>query len=186
MSEEAQAGAEPEAPAEASDPDAAALRAALGEGVRAVRRHRGQLAVEIAPPALLEAARLLRDSLGYAQLSFVAGVDCLDLSVPHRFKAVYGLLNLERGARIRLEAPCEDDLDPRLPSVSGVWEAAARHECEAFDMVGIVFEGHPGLERILTPEGFEGHPHRKDFDIGREPVEFTFRETPAGKPEAKE
>ena len=57
-------------------------------------------------------------------------------------------------------------------------------ESEAYDLVGIVFEGNENLERILTPEGFEGFPHRKDFDISAEPVAFSFRDTPEGKPEA--
>ncbi|MEK6709003.1 MAG: NADH-quinone oxidoreductase subunit C [Nitrospinota bacterium] len=173
------------APPEEADPDVQALRARFGAAVRAARAHRGQIAVEIAPSALLDAARFLRDQRGFRLLSYVAGVDCLELPAPHRFKAVYSLLDLGRAKRLRLEVPCEDDLEPRLPSVASVWPAAACHESEAFDLVGIVFEGHPGLERILTPEGFEGHPHRKDFDVSAEAVEFTFRPTPQGKPGAR-
>jgi NADH-quinone oxidoreductase subunit C len=174
-----------ESPGE-SDEDLLALRDRIGGGVRAARLHRGQLSVEIAPASLEEAAMFLRDERGFAMLSFVAGVDCLELPVPYRFKATYSLLDPARARRIRLEAPCEDDLEPRLPSVSGVWPGAAPHESEAYDLLGIVFDGNEQLERILTPEGFVGYPHRKDFDISSEPVAFSFRDTPAGKPEAKE
>lgn len=172
-------------PPEEADADVRALRARFGGAVLAARAHRGQIAVELAAPALLEAARFLRDERGFKLLSYVAGVDCLELPSPHRFKASYALLDLGRAKRLRLEVPCGDDLEPRLPSVASVWPAAACHESEAYDLVGIVFEGHPNLERILTPEGFEGHPHRKDFDVSAEAVEFTFRPTPEGKPEAK-
>ena len=133
---------------------------------------------------LVEAARFLRDERGFSMLSFLAGVDCLELPVPYRFKVTYALLDLDRAKRLRLEVACEDDLEPRLPSVCGVWPGAAPHESEAYDLVGIVFEGNENLERILTPEGFEGFPHRKDFDISAEPVAFSFRDTPEGKPEA--
>ncbi|MDA0999431.1 MAG: NADH-quinone oxidoreductase subunit C [bacterium] len=171
---------------DAADPDAEALRAKLGEGFVSVRAHRGQVTAEVSPSALREAARLLLEVRGFSLLSHVSGVDCLELPAPRRFKVVYDLLDLGRAKRFRLEVFCEDDLAPAVPSVGDIWPAALAHECEAYDMVGIRFEGHPALERILTPEGFEGYPHRKDFDIGREPVEFTFRETPLGKPAAKD
>jgi NADH:ubiquinone oxidoreductase subunit C len=177
--------AEEEKPEE-RDEDVRALRAKLGAGVLTARLHRGQLAVEIAPASLAEAASFLRDTRGFGMLSFLAGVDCLELPASHRFKVTYSLLDLDRAKRIRIEVPCEDDLAPSLPSVAGVWPAAVPHECEAYDLVGIVFEGNENPERILTPEGFEGHPHRKDFDISSEPVAFSFRSTPEGKPEAAE
>lgn len=185
MTEEEREAPQAGPPGEA-DPDVRALRARFGGAVLGARCHRGQVAVELSPSALVEAARFLCDERGFRLLSFVAGVDCLELAVPYRFKATYSLLDLDRAKRLRLEVPCEDDLEPHLPSVCAVWPGAGPHECEAYDMVGIVFDGHPGLERILTPEDFEGYPHRKDFDVSAEPVEFTFRETPEGKPEAKE
>lgn len=168
------------------DEDIQSLRRRFGSHVENVRLYRGQLSVTISPEVLLDAARFLRDSLGFSQLSFLAGVDCLHLPVPYRFKVTYSLLDLERAKRLRLEVPCSDDLEPCLPSVREIWPGADKHECEAFDMVGIVFEGNTELERILTPESFEGHPHRKDFDISAEPVEFSFRDTPDGKPAATE
>ena len=168
------------------DDDIRALRERFGDGVLGAAMHRGQLSAEIAPSALAGAAVFLRDARGFKLLTFIAGVDWLELPTPFRFKAVYGLLDLGRAKRLRLEVPCEDDIEPRLPSVCGVWPTASSHESEAYDMVGIVFGGNDNMERILTPEGFEGHPHRKDFDINSEPVAFSFRGTPEGKPEAAE
>lgn len=176
-------GKEEERPEE-MDEDVRALRGLLGDGILGVRLHRGQISVEIAPSALVRAAEFLCDSRGFRLLSFLAGVDCLELPVPYRFKVTYSLLDMERAKRLRLEVPCGDDLEPRVPTVSGVWPGASPHESEAYDLVGIVFEGNENLERILTPDGFEGHPHRKDFDISAEPVAFSFRGTPEGKPEA--
>ncbi len=186
MSEEVPKQAEAEKPIEERDPDVVLLRAKIGKGFLSARAHRGQVSAMVAPDALLEAARFLRDERGYALLSFVCGVDCLELSTPWRFKVVYSLLNPEKVRRLRIETPCADDLEPRVPSVCAIWPGARLHESEAYDLVGIEFEGHPGLERLLTPDGFEGYPHRRDFDISSEPVAFTFRDTPAGKPRAQE
>ncbi len=186
MAEERREGAGAREPVEKKDPDLVLLRAKIGRGFLGARAHRGQMSAQVAPDALPEAARFLRDERGFRLLSFVCGVDCLELPVPYRFKVTYALLNPERARRLRVEVPCADDLEPAVPSVCGIWPGARLHESEAYDLLGIAFEGHPGLERILTPEGFEGHPHRKDFDIAAEPVAFTFRDTPAGKPRAVE
>ena len=175
-----------EEPPEDIDEDVQALRSRYSAHIDEVRLYRGQLSVTLSPEVLLDAARLLRDTRGFRQLSFIAGVDCLELPVSYRFTAPYSLLDLERAKRLRLEVPCADSLEPRLPSVSEIWPGAEKHECEAFDMLGIVFDGNPDLVRILTPEDFEGYPHRKDFDVSAEPVAFSFRETPEGKPEAME
>ena len=145
-----------------------------------------QITVQISPSELLSVSNFLLKERNFKQLSFLAGVDCLELNLEYRFKVVYSLLDFERSKRIRLEVICEYDLMPSLPSVCSVWTGANYHESEAFDLVGIQFEGHPNLERIFTPEGFEGFPHRKDFDVSSETVEFSFRPTPDGKPSAKE
>ena len=82
-----------------------------------------------------------------------------------RFAAVYHLLSVSSNRRLRLRAYCNDDNMPRLPSVTGVWPAANWFEREAFDLFGIVFDGHPDLRRLLTDYGFVGHPFRKDFPL---------------------
>ena len=94
-------------------------------------------------------------------------------SQPRRFAAVIHLLSLEHNHRLRLRVFCEDDSLPMVPSVTGIWPGVNWFEREAFDLYGIVFEGHPDLRRILTDYGFVGHPFRKDFPlIGNVEVRF--------------
>ena len=82
-----------------------------------------------------------------------------------RFAAVVQLLSIRNNQRLRLRGFCEDDALPIMPSLTGLWAAANWFEREAFDLYGIVFEGHPDLRRILTDYGFVGHPFRKDFPL---------------------
>jgi NADH-quinone oxidoreductase subunit C len=85
--------------------------------------------------------------------------------IPHRFAVVAHLLSISHNQRVRLRAHCADDDLPGVPSLIGVWPSADWFEREAFDLYGIVFEGHPDLRRILTDYGFVGHPFRKDFPL---------------------
>ncbi len=82
-----------------------------------------------------------------------------------RFAVAYQLLSITHNWRLRLKAFCADDAFPMMPSVVGVWNSANWYEREAFDLYGIVFDGHPDLRRILTDYGFIGHPFRKDFPL---------------------
>jgi len=82
-----------------------------------------------------------------------------------RFAAVYHLLSIKHNRRLRLKAYAPDDDLPVVPSVIGVWNSANWYEREAFDLYGILFEGHPDLRRLLTDYGFIGHPFRKDFPL---------------------
>lgn len=82
-----------------------------------------------------------------------------------RFAVVVHLLSVALNQRLRVKVFCEDDAFPVLPSVTGIWSAANWFEREAFDLYGIVFEGHDDLRRILTDYGFVGHPFRKDFPL---------------------
>jgi NADH-quinone oxidoreductase subunit C len=92
-----------------------------------------------------------------------------------RFSVSYHLLALQRGApRVRLQV-WVDDGEP-VPSVVGIWPTADWHEREAWDLFGIRFDGHPNLERILMDDDWEGHPLRKDYPIGGEPVRFSGEE----------
>jgi NADH-quinone oxidoreductase subunit C len=84
---------------------------------------------------------------------------------PRRFAVVVQLLSLRHNRRLRLRGYCADDALPLMPSLTGVWPVANWYEREAFDLYGIVFEGHPDLRRILTDYGFVGHPFRKDFPL---------------------
>jgi NADH-quinone oxidoreductase subunit C len=82
-----------------------------------------------------------------------------------RFAAVAHLLSVSHNARVRLRCHAQDDALPVVPSLTGIWPGANWFEREAFDLFGIVFEGHPDLRRILTDYGFVGHPFRKDFPL---------------------
>ena len=88
-----------------------------------------------------------------------------NVNMPRRFAAVIHLLSVENNQRLRLRVFCEDDTLPVVPSVTGVWAGSNWFEREAFDLYGIIFEGHPDLRRILTDYGFVGHPFRKDFPL---------------------
>jgi len=88
-----------------------------------------------------------------------------DAGMPRRFAAVVHLLSLAHNRRLRLRVFCEDDALPLVPSLTGLWPVANWFEREAFDLYGILFEGHPDLRRILTDYGFVGHPFRKDFPL---------------------
>jgi NADH-quinone oxidoreductase subunit C len=85
--------------------------------------------------------------------------------IPHRFAVVVHLLSIAHNRRVRMRAHCGDDDLPIVPSLIGTWPSADWFEREAFDLYGIVFEGHPDLRRILTDYGFVGHPFRKDFPL---------------------
>jgi NADH-quinone oxidoreductase subunit C len=84
---------------------------------------------------------------------------------PHRFAVVIHLLSIEHNRRLCLRLFCADDSMPMLPSLTPVWPGVNWFEREAFDMYGIIFDGHPDLRRILTDYGFVGHPFRKDFPL---------------------
>lgn len=98
-------------------------------------------------------------------LTGIYGVDEITTNTGRRFAAVYHLLSLQHNMRLRVKCFCEDDNFPVVPSVIGIWAGVNWFEREAFDLFGIVFEGHPDLRRILTDYGFVGHPFRKDFPL---------------------
>ncbi|MFN2489127.1 MAG: NADH-quinone oxidoreductase subunit C [Actinomycetota bacterium] len=104
-------------------------------------------------------------------LADLCGLDRLSLGGDHRFVVVVQLLQRERRARKTVHVAAAGD-PPAVPSIVEVWPSAANMEREAFDMFGIRFEGHPNLSRILMPDEWEGHPLRKDYGVGKVPVEF--------------
>ncbi len=149
----------------------AALKGALGERLQAFKRDRGELTVTVRAADLLDVARTLRDdeALKFEQLMDLAGVDYSTYKDQPwegpRFCVVSHLLSLTHNWRVRLKVFAPDDDLPLVPSLTGVWASANWFEREAFDLFGIVFEGHDDLRRILTDYGFIGHPMRKDFPV---------------------
>ncbi len=118
--------------------------------------------IKIAPGRMMEVSLFLRDepSTQFDYLMCLSGVDYNDGSLG----AVYHLSSVVHKHKIVLKANCSKD-DPHIQSVSSVWGTANWHEREAFDMFGIIFDGHPDLRRILLPDDWEGHPLRKDYKV---------------------
>ena len=149
----------------------AALQAALGDSIQALVRARGELTLTVAADRYLAVAKTLRDdtTLGFEQLVDLCGVDYSDYrNEPwdgRRYAVVSHLLSLRHNWRVRLKVFCPDDELPAIASLNEVWNSANWFEREAFDLFGIIFEGHVDLRRILTDYGFIGHPMRKDFPV---------------------
>lgn len=131
----------------------------------------GELTLELRQADYLDAMCLLRDApeLRFEQMIDLCGVDYATYGDGRwegsRFAAVVHLLSVSLNQRVRVRVFCDDDDFPVLPSVIGLWAGVNWFEREAFDLYGIVFEGHPDLRRLLTDYGFIGHPFRKDFPM---------------------
>jgi len=165
----------------------------------------GETTLVVDPARLVEACAYLRDEHGFAFLSDISAADYLgwgahgvaghigdssgrDLNTPaaqgfarlpepkpKRFSMSYHLLALRAGApRVRVQVWLDDGEE--VPSVVPVWPTADWHEREAFDLMGIRADGHPNLRRILMEDDWEGHPLRKDYPLGGEPVRFSGEE----------
>jgi NADH-quinone oxidoreductase subunit C len=133
---------------------------------------REQAAVLVAPESVPATLAQLRDK-GYRFLASVHGVDYFPEEP--RFGVHYELLDMATVDRITVRTRVPLDA-PSVPSVTPEWPTADHQEREVFDMFGVVFEGHPDMRRILMPEDYEGHPQRRDFPIGGEPILFTHNE----------
>ncbi|MCA1926547.1 MAG: NADH-quinone oxidoreductase subunit C [Thiobacillus sp.] len=147
------------------------LQSVLGERAEAVGVRLGEVTVEVRAGRYVESMRLLREHADcrFEQLIDLCGVDYSgfgnDVREGPRFAVVVHLLSLLHNQRLRVRTYCPDDALPVVASIVDVWPAANWFEREAFDLYGIVFEGHPDLRRILTDYGFIGHPFRKDFPL---------------------
>lgn len=159
-----------------------ALQDQFGEAVSALEPFRGQLTFVVAAENLLAVAQYLRDtpSLAFKQLSDISGIDYYPQTEPGRFALNYQLLSHSRAQRIRLKVYWNEE-DAPVPSVTGLWPSANWEEREAYDMFGILFDGHPDLRRILMPDDWQGYPQRKDYPLGYETVQFSFNFDEVGK-----
>jgi NADH-quinone oxidoreductase subunit C len=144
---------------------------ALGARVQSISLALNELTVVLRADTYLESALILRDNpaLGFEQLIDLCGIDYQDYldgtySGP-RFAVVTHLLSVKHNLRLRLRVFAPDDSYPLVSSLTSVWASANWFEREAFDLFGILFDGHADLRRILTDYGFIGHPFRKDFPI---------------------
>jgi NADH-quinone oxidoreductase subunit C len=141
----------------------------LGEATIATVYFREQATIVVEPAEIRAVLGKLRTH-GYGFLASVHGVD--HYPEEPRLGVVYELLDMSRVDRVtvKVRVPLEA---PRVESVTADWPTANHQEREVYDMFGVVFEGHPDLRRILMPEDYEGHPQRRDFPVGGEPVIFT-------------
>ena len=147
------------------------VASALGELVQHIDVARGEVTVTVSAGEYHQAMRVLRDAAGcrFEQLIDLCGVDYSTYGDGRwegpRFAVVVHLLSVSLNQRLRVRVFCTDDEFPVIRSVTDLWSGADWFEREAFDLYGIVFEGHADLRRILTDYGFIGHPFRKDFPL---------------------
>jgi NADH-quinone oxidoreductase subunit C len=132
--------------------------------------HHGQDVVRVPREGLVAAAEAAREA-GFTMFIDLCAVDYLRRE-EGRFEVVVNLVDTEEGRRVRLLTGVPGD-DPTAPSLTGVFPGANFYEREAYDLFGIVFEGHPDLTRLLLPDDWEGHPLRKDAPVGSVPVQFS-------------
>ena len=144
------------------DPLVAAAVARAGDAITDAKEFAGEITLSVATDRIRDVAAAFKDD-GFNYLVDLTGVDYS--KYPNwkgaRYGVAYMLYSFRKNARIRLKV----FTDAAVPSVTSVWKTANWHERETFDMMGIFFEGHPNLERILMWEGFNGHPLRKDFPV---------------------
>lgn len=143
------------------------LKEKFGEKVLGTHEQHGDETAVIKPGALLEIARFLKDDPDFEMnfLMDLTAVDGLKLNWNPRFQAVYHFFSLKHGHRLRLKVPCADG--GSVPSLTLLWPVANWFERECWDLLGIKFDGHPNLTRIMMYEGFVGHPLRKDYPINK-------------------
>ncbi|AYQ28993.1 MULTISPECIES: NADH-quinone oxidoreductase subunit C [unclassified Polaromonas] len=145
------------------------IRAVLGDKVKSLNTALGEITLTVTAADYLVAAAQLRDAPGcrFEQLIDLCGVDYSEYKDGQygglRYCVVSHLLSVSLNQRVRLKVFCPDDDFPVVDSLNDIWNSANWFEREAFDLYGIIFEGHNDLRRILTDYGFIGHPFRKDF-----------------------
>ena len=147
----------------------ATLQSILGNRLKSIALVRGEITIVVPAAEYIASALLLRD---HADLKFEQLIDLCGVDYSHykdrpwdglRYCVVSHLLSVQKNWRVRLKVFCPDDDVPEVRSVTEVWSSANWFEREAFDLFGIIFDGHLDLRRILTDYGFIGHPFRKDF-----------------------
>ena len=133
-----------------------------GDAVVTGKLERDELTLEIAPAKIASVCGFLKYDQQFIRLSSVTAVDRYPAAP--RFEVVYHLHSIERNERLRLKCRLEGD-EPEIESVTSVWRSANWYEREVFDLFGIRFRNHPDLRRIMMPDGWEGHPLRKDYPV---------------------
>ncbi len=161
-------------------PDATGLELLAGEirdaqegAVLDTVHHHGQAVIVVEPGTIREVLELLR-ARGFRHLMSVHGVDYYPEEP--RLGVIYEMLDMEALDRVRVKLRVPTDA-PHVDSVTPAWPTANHQEREVYDLFGVEFTDHPDLRRILMPEDYEGHPQRRDFPIGGEPILFTYNDS---------
>jgi|SRR5664279_4276733 len=151
------------------------LKLALGDKLSKLSTYVGEITIECKASDLIEVCTALRNhkEFKFEQLMDLCGVDYAQYGQEAdevswqglRFATVYHLLSISLNQRVRLKVFADDNEFPVLSTLTEVWPSANWYEREAFDLFGIMYEGHPDLRRLLTDYGFVGHPFRKDFPM---------------------
>ncbi len=167
-----------------------AVKKAYPQAVEDVVQYAGETTLVLNPDYLPAVARFMRDASGlvYNFLSDISAVDYYpDYNRPGRFGVSYHLLSMLYKRRLRLKVYLPED-EPAVETVTTVWPGANWPEREIMDMMGVDFKGHPDKRRILMPEDWNGHPHRRDYPLGYETPMFSFNveEIMKHKPKSRE
>ncbi len=141
-------------------------QARFGEAVLAIRNECGTEVIDARPGIVRELLAFLRDDaeLAFVMLLDITATDGLALNWPERFHVAYHLYSLARNERVKVVVAVSEE-NPVVPSLFGIWKCADWLERETWDQYGVVFDGHPNLERLLNHKDFVGHPLRRDYDI---------------------
>jgi len=150
------------------------LQEQFGDGITGHSKFAGQLSIYITGDIIFELARFMKeeDQIDFDLLSDICGVDWIDCP-EQRFELVYNFYSIDENVRILIRTTVPDSETPSIRSIQPIYPGADWMEREVYDMLGIEFEGHPDLQRIITPEGLEGWPHRKDFPLTYEAPQFS-------------
>jgi NADH-quinone oxidoreductase subunit C len=148
--------------------DLTALREALGAGILSEKEFRGENTLNVSLEALPKALALCKEKLSYEMLLDISSLD--HFGDDPRFEVVYELASLDDKRHLRIKAKVSED--ESVPTAIHLWKAADWHEREVWDMMGIPFDGHPNLKRILMWEGYPFFPLRKDFPLAGRPSEM--------------
>ncbi|HNQ15170.1 MAG TPA: NADH-quinone oxidoreductase subunit C [Pyrinomonadaceae bacterium] len=148
------------------------LKAENADWVSEVKEALGETTITVPREAIVEVCASLKTNHGFDMLADLCGADRGPEEDP-RFEVNYHLFSTKHHSRLRLKVILSED-DPHVNTVSGVWKTANWHERETYDLVGVIFDNHPDLRRILLPSDFDGHALRKDYPLrGYEPYSLT-------------
>jgi NADH-quinone oxidoreductase subunit C len=137
------------------------------DSILEIQTHRGQFSAVVAQEAIVEMCQFLKEKHKMNHLNCLTGVDNLTRKGKHfeRFEVIYQLYSIEHRVGLRLKAQLNDTDNPSIDSITSLWSGADWLEREAFDLLGISFNNHPNLRRVLTPDDWEGHPLRKTYKL---------------------